>query len=478
MRRTLLTLFRLSLLLVAASCAAASTERARGIADPGAAALRLATFDTVWATIRDSHYDAGIGSLDWVGIGEVLRPRAAAARTDVELRVVIAEMLGRLGESHFAILPREVVAVTGGIAGEDGPASDGGVGLELRVVGGEVVITRVAPGSAAEAAGVRAGWAVDEVDGRGSAELFEKIARESADLEGREREMAVWRALSGRLSGERGSTVPVVFRDGSDRRIAVRLERRAEPGEPVRLGNLPVLMTRLEDERVDAGGGDGIGLIRFNIWMVPVARAFDEAMDRHRDTRGLIVDLRGNPGGVAGLVMGIGGHFFEEPVPLGLMIRRGSELRFAVNPRRIDSRNRPVHPYSRPVAILIDRHAGSTSELLAGGMQSQGRARIFGERSAGQALPSIFTRLPNGDVLQHAIADLILPDGVRIEGRGVVPDEPAPLTRADLLAGRDPALLAAVEWILAGPSAQHARIDARENRSPGITRTLANPEIP
>ncbi len=57
------------------------------------------------------------------------------------------------------------------------------------------------------------------------------------------------------------------------------------------------------------------------------------------------------------------------------------------------------------------------------------------------------TRLPTGDVLLHVIADFVAPDGRRVEGRGVIPDEPVPLRREDLLAGRDAPLEAALRWI-------------------------------
>jgi carboxyl-terminal processing protease len=100
------------------------------------------------------------------------------------------------------------------------------------------------------------------------------------------------------------------------------------------------------------------------------------------------------------------------------------------------------------VAILTDEMTASTSELFAGGLQALGRARVFGATSSGQALPSLMPRLPNGDVLLHAVADMKGPGGVRWEGPGVVPDMPAPVTREALLAGRDPALDAAVAWIV------------------------------
>jgi C-terminal processing protease CtpA/Prc len=80
-------------------------------------------------------------------------------------------------------------------------------------------------------------------------------------------------------------------------------------------------------------------------------------------------------------------------------------------------------------------------------MQSLGRARVFGQTSMGQALPALFDKLPNGDVLIHAWGDFVTGTGVRIEGRGVVPDQPVPVTREDLLAGRDAPLEAALRWV-------------------------------
>ena len=69
--------------------------------------------------------------------------------------------------------------------------------------------------------------------------------------------------------------------------------------------------------------------------------------------------------------------------------------------------------------------SGSASECFAGGMQSIGRVRVFGQRTMGQALPALFDKLPNGDVLIHAYGDFVTADGTRLEGRGVIPDEPS-----------------------------------------------------
>ena len=117
------------------------------------------------------------------------------------------------------------------------------------------------------------------------------------------------------------------------------------------------------------------------------------------------------------------------------------------NPRLVNSAGERVQPFSGPVAILVDALSGSASECFAGGMQSIGRVKVFGQTSMGQALPAQFSKLPNGDVLIHAFGDFVTADGTRLEGRGVIPDVPVPLTREDLLAGRDRTLDAALAWI-------------------------------
>jgi carboxyl-terminal processing protease len=176
---------------------------------------------------------------------------------------------------------------------------------------------------------------------------------------------------------------------------------------------------------------------------------FQRAIDDFRGGAGIVIDLRGNPGGLAGMLMGISGHFIDERVALGTMQTRDNPapLRFTVNPRRVSARGERVEPFGGPVAILVDSLSGSASECFTGGMQSLGRARVFGQRTMGQALPALFDRLPNGDVLIHAYGDFVTSDGTRLEGRGVIPDEEIPLDRARLLAGRDPALEAALAWI-------------------------------
>jgi carboxyl-terminal processing protease len=406
----------------------------------GAAALRLATFDTAWHRIHVTHFDTAFNGVDWRALRAELRPRAAAARCTAELRTVISEMLGRLGQSHFALIPKEHA---GGLERARRAADErpGELGMELRLVGDTLVVWRVARDGAAAAAGVRPGWALLAAD---TVELAERARSVPAEIPARQRTMHALAAVGATLAGDVGERARLRFLDDAGRGVEVDIVRRPAAGMPATFGNLPTLYTVIQRE--DADGGR-IGVVRFNAWMPAIVPGLDSAIERFRSRDGIVLDLRGNPGGVAGLMMGASGHFLETRTSLGTMKNRAGELRYNANPRLVNAAGERVRPFAGPVAILVDEMTGSTSEAFAAGMQAIGRARIVGRPSAGAVLPAVMRRLPNGDVLYHAIADFIAPDGTRLEGRGVLPDDDVALTRDALLAGRDPQMDAALAWI-------------------------------
>src|SRR5437870_12644360 len=140
------------------------------------------------------------------------------------------------------------------------------------------------------------------------------------------------------------------------------------------------------------------------------------------------------------MAMGMAGWFIDKSDQrLGTMYTRQTPLKFVVNPR--------YPTYHGPLAILLDETSGSTSEVFAGGMKDLGRARIFGTRTAGAALPSTIERLPNGDGFQCATANYISESGKHLEGAGVTPDVEVAPSRELLLQGKDAALQSALHWI-------------------------------
>lgn len=411
----------------------------------------LETFDAAWTIVRDSHFDKALNGVDWDAVRAELRPRAMAARTTGELRGVINTMLGRLGQSHFALIPGSPDV---GAAGRD---VSGDPGFEVRLLAEEpegsapgLIVTSVDPEGGAAKAGVKPGWKVAEIGGTPVDTLLRALPEGSARAsEGHDRlrHVEAWRVSETRLRGPSRSIVTVAFEDTDGRAIRTGIERRPESGEPVTVGNLPTMYVRVESESRKTPAGATAGIVRFNVWMPAIDGPFQRAVDEFRNADGIVIDLRGNPGGLAAMMMGIAGHFLDERKPLGVMKTRDHELRFVANPRRVNAVGERVTPYAGPLAILVDALTGSASECFAGGMQSLGRARVFGQVSMGQALPALFDRLPNGDVLIHAYGDFVTANGTRLEGRGVIPDEVVPIRREALAAGRDDTLEVALAWI-------------------------------
>ena len=463
---------------------ASSTASTKPPAPESDHATAVATFDAVWEKVRDTHFDPDMNGVDWIAVRETYRPQAEAATSTQQLREVIGGMLGELGQSHFGLIPGEAYTVaieaedepaTGTSSpaptraaasddesksgrSEDSPASiapPGWTGLVARFVGSEPMVVRVERDSPASRAGVAPGDVVVSIDGRDPARLL-KIA--DADPESPMLRYEMNAVLGGSLAPEEGESVSIALRspDGSTRTI--ELVGEAMQGELARMGSLPPMEARLEHRILDANelsalglepcGGDTISEIAFAVWLPQIAAPFDEAIDASRETLGVVIDLRGNPGGVGGMAMGIGGHFTAEPISLGTMKTRDTEVHFRSNPRRVDRAGNPVAPLDVPVAILVDEMSASTSEIFAGGMQEAGLARVFGRQTPGAALPAAMLELPNGDVLLHAFADFTTPRGVRLEGRGVLPDEVVELDAEVLSNGGDPDLRAAAAWIL------------------------------
>jgi carboxyl-terminal processing protease len=390
------------------------------------ARANLASFDHVWQTVKDKHWDLAMVGPSWDRARVELRPRVAAARSVAEARAAMTDLLRRLGQSHFGIIPAS--AATGA-----GPCEPGDLGLDARVIADGVVVTRVEPRGPAATAGVRPGWLLDRIDETELAPLVAGVERSLPAARAAPTE-AVLR-LSGGCAGTRAR---LRGRGRSDRPVDVTIARGAPTGREVRFGNMPPLRLSYRSRRLPGN----IAYVSLSVFIDPekVLADFSRDMQTYAATRGLVLDLRGNPGGIGGMAMGMGSWFVRDKIhTLGTMKTRDASLRLILTPR--------PRPYAGKLAILVDELSMSTSEMLAGGLQDLGRARVFGSRTPGAALPSAIERLANGDGFQYAFASYVSADGEALEGAGVVPDVEVPLTRAALLAGDDPALEAAVDWI-------------------------------
>ncbi len=397
--------------------------------------INLQSFEHVWKTIRDQHWDPKLGGLDWQAIHDELRPKMEQAGAMPEARAALLDMIGRLHQTHFGIIASELYQDIDPKTGRRSE-EEGATGMDVRVIGGQALVTSVDEGSPAATKGVRPGWQILKIGEADPAPVLSKVEEtyKVSTLLG----IMQMRAVTSRLDGKLGDPVRVTFLDGNNKTLELEIQRGKPKGVKTKFGFLPARYVWMDSRQLDGN----VGYIGFNIFLDPprLMQFFEDAVRGDMQADGIIVDLRGNPGGIGVMAMGMAGWFIEgADRKLGTMYTRQAPLQFVINPR--------LETYHGPLAILVDGASGSTSEVFAGGLKDLGRARIFGTRTAGAALPSVFERLPNGDGFQYAIANYISEGGKPLEGIGVIPDVEVSLSRESLLAGGDPVLGAAKDWI-------------------------------
>lgn len=392
-------------------------------------AMRDATFEAVWKTVNEAYYDPTFGGVDWAAVGMRYREKLPQVEDKPALRELLQAMLGELGRSHFAIQPREMAVFT-----PEERSRAGTLGAEVAWVEGRVAVVAVEPDSPASQAGLAVGDVVKAVGELELAPLAEWL--EQTELTSSRRRMYLAELVQGRLRGPVGKTTRLLVSgaDGQDR--PVELVFADHPGvwsEP--MGDFPSLPVVVRS-RCDP---DGLAYLRFNVFARAAMKDIRALLRQVPPDGGLIIDLRGNGGGLTMMASGISGWLSDRTFSMGTMHMRQGHLGFTVTPQ--------AGAFLGPVAVLIDNGSASTSEIMAAGLQEAGRARLFGEPSPGAALSSLFKALPTGDLLQYAIADMQTPRGRLIEGQGVTPDEPVERRLADLTTGDDAVVAAARRWL-------------------------------
>jgi carboxyl-terminal processing protease len=423
---------------------------------------RREAFEIVWRTVKENHFDPTFGGTDWDAVRAEFAPQVERAASDRELHALLQRMLNRLGQSHFNIITPESIPAAEDEEEDDGAGDGGpataekkhhrpgnllmtdrltyGVGIDLRVIAGAAVITRVEQGSPAARAGLRPGFVLRSVDGRLVAGII-RMLEAAAVYEPSALHQIPEEILVGFVNGEPGTSVRISYLDGLNRLRRAVLPREHLAGEmsPV-FQAMPSQFFEFESRRLRGG----VGYIRFNLFVAPVLDKFCSALRGMRDAPGIVLDLRGNRGGLLGLVYGLGGLLETRDVSFGTMLTRAGSYRLEVNPQK--------NPYRGQLAVLIDSTTQSAGEIFAGGLEESGRAVVVGERSAGATLPSSAKELPTGAILQYAFADFVTAYGNHLEGHGVAPDVSVRLTRRSLLAGHDAQLEAALGTIEARPA--------------------------
>ena len=418
-------------------------------------ARRQEAFQIVWQTVNDLFYDAQFGGVNWANVREHYEPLVAKTRSDSELHALLQQMLNELHQSHFMVIPKEAIPkirVNKGTNDSDDSAADDaeteepldsinykltdrlltGIGIDLRVLEGSAVITRVEPGSTAARAGLRPGFIIKKVGGRSLDSVIAQIEKHPLWGSIIRPELPVF-LVAGFINGEQTSPVRLGYLNAQNRLRTIVIKRERLKGEmSPAIGNLPPMYTEFESRRLQGG----VGYIRFNAFVPSLMEKLCGALRSMKDAPGIIMDLRGNQGGLMGMVGGLGGLLETRPMSMGAMQMRNGRIPLIVFPQSA--------PYSGPLVILVDGSTQSAGEMFTGGLQEAGRAIVVGEKSAGNTLPSAIKKLPTGAIFQYGFANYETPSGKRLEGHGIIPDYTVALSRKTLLRGIDPQLKAAL----------------------------------
>lgn len=404
----------------------------QAIADRLSAAERAEIFEAVWQTVHDNYFDPTFGGQDWQAIGDAYRQKLATVQDDRAFWVdVLNPMLFELGVSHVGALPPELSSQMDPMT-----FSAGTLGMDVRSLDGQVVITEVTEGFPAAQAGLKPGLVITALGGRTPEQIAAEALQPPPDNE-RNRRANLVQTLRTLLYGEPGDEIEIRYLDenGQTQDATLRYAERSASTCAQFDPNLPTACTEFAMRRL-AGG---VGYVRFSAFLPTALDDVLQAIEELHDAPALLIDLRGNPGGVFPVRKAIASQLVGERT---LFMRY--QLRDEMEEAYLDF---VADPYPGLVVILVDELSASSSEEFAGSLKALGRATIVGSQTPGRCLVANLTQLPGGGVLSYPYGQSQTPDGRVLESNGVVPDVEVGLDRDLLLQGIDSQLEAAIEYV-------------------------------
>lgn len=197
---------------------------------------------------------------------------------------------------------------------------------------------------------------------------------------------------------------------------------------------IPVVTARMLD--------NNIAYLKLGEFSGPATDQMRKALDdllANRPT-GLILDLRGNPGGYLRTAVDIADEFLPEGTVLIERFKDGEE--------QVYSSTNKGRAQTIPLVVLVNEASASASEIVAGAVQDRQRAVLIGTQTFGKGSVQVPHNLSDGSLLRVTTARWFTPKDRQINGEGLIPDIVVPLTDKDIEAGRDPQLDRAVEYLL------------------------------
>jgi carboxyl-terminal processing protease len=320
-------------------------------------------------------------------------------------RAAIRGVLETLDDKNTGLIEPDISK----ILNEDASGEFEGIGATIRInADNQLEIVRPFAGQPADKAGVKAGDLVIAVDG-------ESIAG-----------FSVYEAV-GVIRGPAGTTVKLtIVRAGEVQPLEINVTRAKI--------TIPIVQSKMLD-------GD-VAYVSLFDFSSPASGQLESELRTllAKKPKGLILDLRDNPGGYLQQAINVSDLFLDAGVVASEKDKNGNGQTFRSGPNGIAQ--------DIPLVVLVNGGSASASEIVAGALQDRGRAKLIGETTFGKGSVQLPHTLSDGSELRVTIAHWFTPNGRQIQGTGLTPDIVVPLTADDVQANRDPQLDRAVQFLL------------------------------
>jgi len=342
--------------------------------------------DEVWQIVNSEFVDLGFNHTDWkLQRQELLQKKYQTQKSAYN---AIRESLKSLGDPYTRFLdPEEYADLTSQTSGELS-----GIGIQLGIDQKTRKLTVIAPipNSPAIEAGLVAGDQIVRIDGKPTANMTLEEA-------------------SAQIKGEVGTEVQLTISRPSQSNFEVAIARAQ-----IELPSVSYTLNQEQDSKV--------GYIKLDEFSSHAAEQMQKAIEdlSKKQASGFILDLRGNPGGLLFSSVEIARMWMTNGEIVHTIDRKGGNEKFSANGKALTD---------LPLVVLVDGYSASASEILAGALKENQRAKVVGSRTYGKGTVQSVHPLSDGSGLAVTIARYYPPSGLDINKKGIAPDIRVDLSR-------------------------------------------------
>ncbi len=350
-----------------------------------------------WQIIKTNYYKNNLNKQNW---SRWKRRYINEIKTEEDAYVAINSMLASLDDSYSKFMSKdEFLAQNSAIN-----SKLYGIGINIASISGKIYIVNVLEDAPAYIAGIRSGDIILKVNGED-------------------------------VNGQTIYNVAQLIRGNINESLDLELLRGNEKF------NRTVKREEIKIKTIDSKKiTDEIGYIRVSSFIgADTPKEFIIALNRLKDSKGLILDLRGNSGGLFQNAIMISNLFMKKGVIVNVIARQGKKNVYAAQDGGCI--------YNNPVVVLIDGNSASASEILSSALRDNSRAVLVGTRTYGKGLVQKIYSLPNQSGMNLTIARYLTPKGVDINKKGIEPDFVVSFSHNDFINNIDPQLLYAKRYL-------------------------------